>query len=302
MSEASNGDSTVLTRAGPGGTSFSAPLHGRSGPLVVCLHGFPDLPGTFAPLIEPLRAAGYRVLVPTLRGYERSSVHASGSYHVRSLAEDILGWLDHLGEPSASLVGHDWGAVAGWGAVASAPHRFRAFVSLAIPHAGAFLRRLPLHPRQWLNSGYILFFQLPLLPGWALSDRRGQLVRRLWRDWSPGWEPPERHVNEVVARLSDPVIGEAALGYHRCLARLWEAPNRELLPLLMPPPRVPVLALSGERDGCIRPEFFRACMASVDAPAGPEHRVVRGAGHFMHLEAPAAVLEQVLPFLRRWSG
>ena len=220
---------TLLTRECPDG-AFSATLHGGPGPLVVCLHGFPDLPASFDPLVPALVAAGFRVLIPVMRGYESTSVHPDGRYHALCLGDDVIAWLDHLGESSASLIGHDWGAVAGWAAIARASHRFRCFVALSIPHTGAFMKALPFNPRQWRNSWYMSWFQLPRLPERALADRSGALIRRLWSDWSPGWEPPRTHLSAVIERLSCPDIGPAVLGYYRCLFRPWEAPGRTFLP------------------------------------------------------------------------
>lgn len=292
---------TLLTRECPDGV-FSASLYGTTGPLAVCLHGFPDLPASFDPLVPALVAAGFRVLVPVMRGYEPTSVHSSGHYHALYLGDDVIAWLDHLGESRASLIGHDWGAVAGWAAIARAPQRFACFVALSIPHTGAFLKALPFNPRQWRNSWYMSYFQLPRLPERALADVSGSLVRRLWSDWSPGWEPPGAHLSAVIERLSQPDIGPAVLGYYRCLFRPWEAPNRKLLSMMGLSPRVPVLALAGQRDGCVRPAFFSACMQGLGSPGIVDHALLPDVGHFLHLENPEVVLRHMIPFLARWNA
>ncbi|MEL6983680.1 MAG: alpha/beta fold hydrolase, partial [Actinomycetota bacterium] len=93
------------------GLEFSATEWGDpSGPAVLCLHGFPDSPATFHHQITPLTDAGYRVITPTLRGYEPSSQPTDGDHTLATLATDVIGWLDDLGVEHAHLVGHDWGA------------------------------------------------------------------------------------------------------------------------------------------------------------------------------------------------
>ena len=78
------------------GLRFSAHAAG-AGPLVLCLHGFPDHAGSFRHQLPALAAAGYRAVAPTMRGYEPSSQPRDGDYHIVRLAEDVVGWLDHLG-------------------------------------------------------------------------------------------------------------------------------------------------------------------------------------------------------------
>jgi pimeloyl-ACP methyl ester carboxylesterase len=101
-------------------------------PLVLVLHGFPDVPHTFAPLIEAIARAGHRVVAPWLRGYAPSP--AAGPYDVDTLATDVLAWADALSpDRPVAIVGHDWGAVVTY--VACARHRrFHAAVAMSVPH------------------------------------------------------------------------------------------------------------------------------------------------------------------------
>ena len=82
------------------------------GPLVLCLHGFPDGPQSFLPLLDALDAAGYRAVAPAMRGYLPSGIPADGDYRPVTLARDVIALIDHLGAEKAVVVGHDWGAVA----------------------------------------------------------------------------------------------------------------------------------------------------------------------------------------------
>ena len=98
---------TRVLNVGP--LAFTAREAGE-GPLVLMIHGFPDEPATFDAQLLALARAGYHVVAPTLRGYERSSRPTDASYRLVDLASDVTGWMDALETQSAHLVGHDWGA------------------------------------------------------------------------------------------------------------------------------------------------------------------------------------------------
>lgn len=284
---------------------FTAVLHQSAdttgySPLIVCLHGFPDNIHTYDALIPGLLEQGYRVLTPVMRGYEPSSVQADRNYSVIQLAEDILAWLDHLGEQRVFLAGHDWGAVTGWTLIALAPERFHAFASLAIPHLGAFLPGIRDIPSQVFYSWYMSFFQLRGLADWVMRQRDWALVRLLWRRWSPGWAVPDSVMASVLATLSQPGVASASLGYYRSMYQLWSTESRQALALTRKPVKVPVLALGGLDDGCISPAMFEHCMAKVLLPGFVESRQLPDLGHFLHLEKPDVISDRILSFFYRW--
>src|SRR4051794_5382048 len=99
-----------------GDVTLSCAVSGE-GPVILALHGFPDRRETFRPLVPALTAAGYRVVMPALRGYWPSGIAASGRHNALAAAEDTLRLADYY-SPSAPvrLVGHDWGAVASFAA------------------------------------------------------------------------------------------------------------------------------------------------------------------------------------------
>src|SRR5690349_17279940 len=85
------------------------------GPLVVLLHGFPEFWFGWRKQIAPLAEAGFRVVVPDLRGYNLSSRPGRiRDYSSDKLADDISGLIRELGYKSAMLVGHDWGGTVAW--------------------------------------------------------------------------------------------------------------------------------------------------------------------------------------------
>lgn len=284
---------------GLGALRFSARSCGQ-GPLVLCLHGFPDNAGSWRHQLPVFADAGYRAVAVTLRGYEPSSVTSTGGYGQAELAADVIAFLDGLGADRAHLVGHDWGAAIGYAAAAAAPDRFASLTTLAVPHPGRFLTGILGHPRQLRLSWYMFFFQLRGIAERTVSRDDFEFIRRLWRDWSPGWAAPPDVLESVVDALRQPGVLGAALGYYRSALSPGSLPlTRSARRAACFPVPVPTLAISGERDGCIDSRVFRDMMRREDFPAGLEVATIPEAGHFVHQEQPAAVNARLLEWFRR---
>ena len=277
--------------------TFSAYYWDGSGPLVVCLHGFPDTVNTFHLMVPALVNAGYRVLVPVMPGYETGSVDPYSRYFVTDLAQDVVAWIDRMGEDSAHIIGHDWGAVTAWLAIAMFPHRFFSMTSIAIPPLKRLGDALLRCPSQLLKSWYIGFFQVPVLPERVMMSRDGAFVRMLWRRWSPGWQVPEELIEPALAALADPGIRRSALGYYRCLTRVFHSQHEKGRRALKLPYQVPSLMITGAEDGCMDTRLFEYSMRESDFMAGAELYRLMGAGHFCHLEKPDLVHAKLLNFL-----
>src|SRR4051812_2999036 len=110
------------------------------GPLVVLLHGFPDTPHGWDRIAAALADEGYRAVRPWLRGYKRETVVTGRPYDGATIGADAIALLDALGERSAILVGHDWGAVIAYSAALIERERIRAIVPIAIPYPTLFPR------------------------------------------------------------------------------------------------------------------------------------------------------------------
>ncbi|MCH7951575.1 alpha/beta hydrolase [Patescibacteria group bacterium] len=136
-----------------------------NGPPVILLHGFPEFWYGWRHQIGPLAAAGYRLLVPDQRGYNRSQKpEGVAAYRAGVLVGDLFGLMQTLDIQRASLVGHDWGAAVAWWAASAHPERFDRLVILNVPHPKVMARTLRTSWRQQLRSWYIAFFQTPWLP------------------------------------------------------------------------------------------------------------------------------------------
>ena len=166
-----------------------------------------------------------------MRGYAPSTIPTDGSYHVAALMDDALRVLDAVGPTGRDVViGRDWGAIAGAGLAAMPDSPFTKAVIMSVPPAASFrpLGRVPdagrlaaQLPRQLAHSWYIMYFQLPLLPERSAS----WVPRRLWRQWSPGYDAAEdlRHVD---AAIGTPESWRAALGPYRATVRNTQPPSR----------------------------------------------------------------------------
>jgi len=111
-------------------------LEAGSGPLALCLHGFPDAAYTWRHMLPALAGAGFHAVAPFMRGYAPTAVPADGAYHLGALVADAVALHEVLGgDANAVLIGHDWGAEAAYGAAAFAPGRWRRLVTLAVPPA-----------------------------------------------------------------------------------------------------------------------------------------------------------------------
>src|SRR5260370_38533671 len=93
------------------------------GPLVLCLHGFPDTAHSFRYQMPALAAAGFHAVAPFMRGYSPTEAAPDGRYDSPALSEDALALLGTLGYTDATGFGHDWGDVAADAAAAAAPDR-----------------------------------------------------------------------------------------------------------------------------------------------------------------------------------
>ena len=281
------------------GLTFSA-LEQGSGPVVLCLHGFPDHARSFRFQLPALAAAGFRAIAATLRGYEPSSQPPDGDYHVVRMAEDVVGWLDDLGEKRVHLVGHDWGAVIAYAVCALAPERFRSLTTLAIPNPRRLFREgLRKYPGQLRNSWYMFFFQLRGLADFAVEARDWALIEKLWRDWSPGWQLPTDEMAALKRTLAQPGVKRAALGYYRAAFGLPSPAVRETQQLAEAKILVPTLALTGARDGCMDTRLHDVVMLEEDFPAGVEVVRLEHAGHFLHQEKPEEINRLLLGWLER---
>jgi pimeloyl-ACP methyl ester carboxylesterase len=258
-------------------------LEAGSGPLALCLHGFPDSARTWRHLLPVLADAGFHAVAPFMRGYAPTQVPADGAYHIGVLAADATALHEVLGGDSdAVLIGHDWGAETAYAAAAGAPDRWRRLVTLAVPPA-AVDPVLFTDYEQLRRFFYLFMFRDPLeFAGAVVGADNMSFLDRLWSDWSPGYDASEDLAN-VKECLRDPANLAAAIGYYRA-AGIAEGGDSQA-------PQ-PSLYLHGSADGCISADLALAAEGFLT----PSSRMImiEDTGHFLHLEKAAEVNDHIL--------
>lgn len=267
-----------------------------SGPLALCLHGFPDSPWTYRHLLPELARAGFRAVAPFMRGYAPTEIPADGDFSTQALTNDPNALHAALGgDGDAVLIAHDWGAIAGWGALAADPTRWRRAVIGSVPPFGCAEFSYP----QLKRSFYFWLFQMAFADTIVAADNMA-FLDGLWGDWSPGYDAAF-DLAKVKECLGHPSNLKAALGYYR---RYFE-PSRfgsaewvqEQGALCGRPVPQPVLYLHGTRDGCFGLDAI--AFDAIPKVLGPGSAVeqVANAGHFFWVEKPELVNERTLRFL-----
>jgi len=267
-----------------------------TGPLVLCLHGFPDNAYTYSALLPALARAGLRGVAPFMRGYAPTTLAPDGRYQSILLAQDAVALLTALGTEPAFVVGHDWGAQATYGAAVLAPERIARMVTLAAAHPAAVRGDLAWSYERHKGIWHAYFFQMPSAEQ-VVAANDYAFLERWWRDASPDFDPSDI-IERVKATFRQPGVVTAALNYYRhtfhpanrdpALQALQERVNTALTP-------VPTLALHGTKD---RPGRLEAFAGMDDLfRNGLQKVIVPGTGHFLHLEQPEAVNQHIVSFL-----
>lgn len=253
------------------------------GPPVVIVHGFPDSPYSWQGLAKVLAAQGFRVFRPFQRGYAPSSVPPDGRYQTGQLALDVAAFARAVSDAPVSLVGHDWGAMAVYGAATMLGDRCRKVVGMSVPPA--MPPDVLFSYAQAKRSFYMFLFQLPVDAVVSAGDFA--FLDGLWDDWTaPGTDSAAAR-QAVKDALREPANLAAALGYYRALFAPDPALQEAQLAAMGIPPQ-PLLYLHGTDDGCMGLEVSEHVAGRVP---------VDGANHFLQLDRPDEVARQVTEFL-----
>jgi pimeloyl-ACP methyl ester carboxylesterase len=260
------------------------------GPVVVLLHGFPEFWYSWHQQIEPLASAGFRVVVPDQRGYNKSSKPRSAtSYALSQLTSDVLAIADQLGQDHIFLAGHDWGAAVAWSVALLHPRRIAKLAILNVPHPSVMRRYLNTNRLQLRRSWYMFFFQLPWLPEAAFSAFNFRLgTRALVRSSRPNTFSPEDLARYRVA-WSQPGAPTAMINWYRAAFRYRSKfPDSTV--------RVPTRILWGERDAFLLSEMAHDSLPYCDSA---ELYTFANASHWLQHEEPARVSELLIDFFRK---
>lgn len=291
----------------------------EGGRPVWLLHGFPESWYSWRKQIPALAAAGYRVLVPELRGYGQTSAPEQvEAYDLVTLCGDIQAAMDLLGQTEASVVGHDWGAPLAWHLGLLEPHRVKALVTMSVPFGGRPKRPAIdlLHKAFEDRFHYMLYFQAPGVAEAELDADIATSLRRI--QFGRGASDPFLQAKPADSRLFDG-LGEVPanvpwcseedfavyvrtfargfrgpLNWYRNFTRSWERTaglaGQQVLQ--------PTLFLLGADDPIGRVEAITLERMPALVPDLEQHRLPE-CGHWTQNEQPAAVNTLMLDFLNR---
>ena len=279
----------------------------RDGPAVLLLHGWPYDIHSYAEVTPILAAAGYRVLVPYLRGYGATrflSAATPRNGQQAATGADALAMMDALGIETAILAGYDWGARTANIVAALWPERVKAMVSVSGYLIGSVEgNRKPLPPKAELAWWYQFYFATERgAAGYAAN--RADFARLIWTLASPRWAFDDACF-DLSARAfdNDDHVAVVIHNYRWRLGLAQGEPRYDPLEARLaagPAITVPTITLEGDANGAPHPDA-KAYAAKFTGPY--EHRVVTGGvGHNLPQEAPAAFAQAVLDVDRFRGG
>ena len=296
-------------------------FHHGQGPLVLLLHGFPELGYSWRHQFEPLARAGYTVAAPDQRGFGGSSCPPEvEAYALDELAADAAAIIEVFGDQPAVVIGHDWGAPVAWHAALRYPETVRAVGSLSVPHA----RRAATAPLEGMRAAagpdYIFYVDYFQQEGLAESefeaDIRSSLLGFMWS--ISGDAPREERFQPIRrgARFIDSIttpkdlpawLSEAdlqvyveafeqtgfrgGLNWYRNVHRNWER-SSDLAGAVV---SQPAMFVTGSRDPARGPaamERLREVVTDLRV-----FEVLEGCGHWTQQERPEDVTRLMLEFL-----
>ncbi len=291
------------------------------GPLVLMLHGFPESWYSWRHQFAPLAEAGFHAVAPDMRGYGKSDKpEAIDAYNQVEVMRDVIGLIPALGYETAIVIGHDWGAPTAWGTALHYPEQVTAVGALSVP----FTPRSPVPPMAVMREVfkdrffYQLYFQEPgVAEAEFEADIRSALRKFLYMaagETDLSLLPEKGPDADLLSDLPDPeelppwltdadlefYVGEftrsgmrGPLNYYRNHDLTWELTDGAPETISQP-----AMFVAGDRDGVI----LMAAEALEKLPERvPDLRInelIPGIGHWTQQEAPEAVNDALLRFLK----
>lgn len=298
------------------GISMHVATQGSGKPVVLC-HGFPELWFSWRHQIPALADAGYQALAPDMRGYGRTDAPRDvDAYDIDTIAADLAGLLDALGEERAVFVGHDWGAQIVWHLALAHPERVEAVVGMSVAH----MPRTPVPPTELFrltHAGrfhYMAYFQEAGPADEELArDPRRMLAAFFWSGSAAGhynrglpdtagfldWVVmPDRLPDWLTEEDLDTYASEfartgftGALNWYRNLDRNWKLGERREGRTI----DAPALFVAGKEDDALiwfSEDVMRRHILRLRPPV-----LIPGVGHWTQQEGPQQVNKALLDFL-----
>ena len=202
-------------------TTFYLAAGPENGPLVIFVHGWPELSVSWRHQLPALAALGFRTIAPDMRGYGRSSVYSQqAAYAQEHIVRDMIELLDAVGREKAVWVGHDWGSPVAWNLASHHPDHCHAVANLCVPYYTlergldqllALVDR-QLYPENEFPAGqwdYMCYYEENMAEAIAPMDANvSQYVRLLFRKGDPAGEG--KRAFTATARRSHSFFGTNA--------------------------------------------------------------------------------------------
>ena len=271
---------------------------------VVLLHGYPYDVRAFDAVVPIVNSAGYRTIVPYLRGYGGTRFLAPEtprSGEQAALAQDLLDLLDGLQVRQTVLAGFDWGGRAACIVAAIWPERVRGLVTCA----GYQIQDLaqaskPVDPEQERRFWYQHYFQTER-GRQGLTEMRSELGRLLWKLWSPTWQFDEETYGRTAASFNNPdFVAVVIHSYRHRMGNAAGDPRHAALEsrlAALPKIGVPTIVIHGAVDDVNLAQKSEGHFRYFTGPY--ERRLFENVGHNPPQEAPQAFAEAVLDLCKQ---
>ncbi|KAL5701331.1 hypothetical protein ACHQM5_026677 [Ranunculus cassubicifolius] len=294
------------------------------GPVVLLIHGFPELWYSWRHQIISLASHGYRAVAPDLRGYgDTDAPQAIQSYTINHLVGDLISLIDSLGVDKVFVVGHDWGAIIAWNLCLFRPDRVKALVILSVP----FLRRNPsckpvdTMRKRFGDDYYICRFQEPgemetefakvptafIIRNILTTRKPGPVMspRAKHSSHSAGPPPPlpswlsQEDIDYYASKFNQKGF-TGPLNYYRNFDTNWEL----TAPYTGAQIKVPTKFITGNEDMVYttpgHKEYIHGNAFKEDVPFLQDVIVMEGAGHFINQEKPDEITKHIYEFIKNF--
>src|SRR6266567_701396 len=270
-----------------------------NGPVVVLLHGWPYDIYSFVDVTPLLASAGYRVIVPYLRGYGPTRFLSSGTFRngqPSAVAIDIIAFMDALKIEKATIAGFDWGARTANIVAALWPERCKAMVSVSGYLIGSQeAGKMPLPPKAELQWWYQFYFATER-GRVGYEKYRHDFNKFIWQLASPKWQFDDATFDRSAAAFDNPDhvaivihnyrwrqgLAEGEVQYDALEKRLAEGPVIN----------IPNITLEGDANGA--PHLDPSAYAKKFSGRYEHRTITGGIGHNLPQEAPHAFAEAVV--------
>ncbi|XP_031497872.1 uncharacterized protein LOC116262552 [Nymphaea colorata] len=292
-----------------------------SGPVVLLVHGFPELWYSWRHQILALADHGYHAVAPDLRGYgDTEAPQGVDNYTCFHIVGDLIGLIDALGEDQVFVVGHDWGAQISWYLCLFRPDKVKALVNLSVHYSPRSPSSKPVdRMRQAFGDYYyICRFQEPGKAEAEFADTEKTIKTFLtYRKTGPpithdgqpfgGWSAPEtlpawlseEEVRYYVGKFQKSGF-TGGLNFYRNINRNWELSAPWEGSKIM----VPTKFVVGDEDIVYTTpgakEYIHGGRFKSDVPLLEEIIVIQGAGHFISQERATEISEHILDFISKF--